>query len=110
MKIKKIILILILIYLLVNVIDSDMITSQYDDLEIKSNLSLKKKDLPNEFDDEALKIVNDFIKKTHNLNREWAIYFDYTAGEILKVGYGEKNNVKITFRKKEFEGCHVVYS
>ncbi len=71
---------------MVNVFDGNVICRQYEDLKINSNLSLEKEDVPQEFSNEALKTINDFIGKTHNLSCEWVIYFDYKTGEILKCG------------------------
>ena len=105
MKIRNIFL--SLIFLVVSMVDSSVICRQYYDLELKSNFSLKRDDLPQEFGDGAFETVNEFIGKTHDLDCEWAIYFDYISGEILKCGKGENDNVGITFRECEFEDHHV---
>lgn len=88
MTIKNIIL--CLIFLVVSMLNSNVICKNYNDLKINSNLSVKKDDLPQEFSDDALKTINEFIQKTRQLDSEWAIYFDYKTGEILKCGKGKK--------------------
>ena len=105
MKIKNIIL--CMIFLVVGILNSNQICSEYYDLDIESNLTVKKDDLPEEFSDEALTTVNEFIQKTHDLDCEWVIYFDYNTGEILKCGKGGNDNVNITFKDDEFKNNHV---
>lgn len=75
MKIKNIIL--SMIFLVVGILNADQICKEYEKLGLESNLSIKKDDLPQEFSEEALITINEFIQKTHNLDCEWAIYFDY---------------------------------
>jgi hypothetical protein len=80
---------------------------EYRKLE-KNNVGLiRKEDLPSEFSDNAYKTITDFIQKTKNLDYEWAIFFDYLTGEILKCAKGISDAVKINFEDDEFEGCHV---
>lgn len=67
MKIKNIMITLIILMACI----LDEVCRKYDGLEIRSNFALKKEDLPQEFGGEALKTVNEFIGKTHGLNREW---------------------------------------
>ena len=105
MKIKNIIL--SLIFLVLGMLNSKVICSEYNDLDIMNTLSIKKDDLPIEFSDDALKTVNEFIQKTHNLDNEWALYFDYVTGKILECGKGDNDDVKISFNEDEFEGCHI---
>ncbi|MBQ9160504.1 MAG: hypothetical protein IJ122_04165 [Methanobrevibacter sp.] len=83
------------------------ICKEYGELEIKNNISIKKEDLPGEFGDNAFETINEFIKKTHHLNHEWVMYFDYNTGEILKCGKGENNKVKIDFKDGEFDNFNV---
>ena len=80
----------------------------YQKLKTENVSSIRMEDLPSEFSDEAFKTVDEFIKKTRNLDYEFVVYFDYVTGEILKCAKGIKNNVKITFDDGEFEGHHVV--
>lgn len=44
-------------------LNSNTICKEYEDLEIKSKISLKKEDLPEEFGDNAFETINEFIKK-----------------------------------------------
>lgn len=105
MKIKNIVL--SMIFLVISMSKANQICIEYEKLEIESNFSVKKEDLPQEFSDEALRTINEFIQKTHDLDCEWAIYFDYNTGKILKCGKGGNDNVNITFEDDEFENCHV---
>lgn len=41
-----------------------------------------------EFSENALKTINEFIKKTYDLEYEIVLYFDYVTGEILKCAIG----------------------
>lgn len=50
-----------------------------------------------EFSENALKTINEFIKKTYDLEYEIVLYFDYVTGEILKCAIGDIDNVKIDF-------------
>ena len=80
---------------------------EYNDLENMNVPIIKKDDLPSEFSDNAYRIIVDFIQKTRCLDYEWAIFFDYSTGEILKCAKGITNKVKIDFDDGEFEGCHI---
>jgi hypothetical protein len=80
---------------------------EYNDLENKNVAIIKKEDLPSEFGDNAYRTIVEFIQKTKFLDYEWAIFFDYTTGEILKCAKGMINKVKIDFEEGEFEGRHI---
>ena len=86
-------------------VDSDF--EEYKKLEKKNVGLIRKEDLPAEFSDKAYKTIVDFIQKTKNLDYEWAIFFDYLTGEILKCAKGISDEVKIYFDDDEFEGYHV---
>ena len=62
-------------------------------LKIKDVPSIKRTDLPSEFSDEAFKIVDEFIRKTIDLNYEILIYFDYVEGKILKCKNWKRNKM-----------------
>ena len=80
---------------------------EYRKLE-KTNVRLiRKEDLPSEFSGNAYRTIVDFIQKTKDLDYEWAIFFDYLAGEIFKCAKGISDEVKIYFEDNEFEGRHV---
>lgn len=104
MKNKNILIyIMIIVTLMLNFLN----LTKYERLNAKTNKTIKISDLPEEFSQDALKTINDFIQKTHNLNYEIVIYFDYITGEILKCGIGSLNRVKLKFVEGEFEGHSV---
>ena len=80
---------------------------EYMKLETRNVSIVKREDLPFEFSDEAYKTIVGFIQKTKDLNYEWAIFFDYVTGEILKCVKGESDNVNVDFEEGEFEDCHI---
>ena len=91
---------LVITLMISDITDSDL--EKYLKLENNNVASVKKSDLPSEFSDEAFKVVDEFIRKTADLNYEILIYFDYTTGEILKCKIGSTTNVKLNFEKNEF--------
>ena len=98
---------ILFIFLFLNVfIDSECL-NEYKKLEIKDCPSVNRRDLPDEFSSEAYNTIDDFIKKTHDLEYECALYFDYKSGQILKCEMGRINEVKIDFIEGEFENNHV---
>lgn len=99
------IIFLVITLMISDVTDSDL--EKYLKLENTNVASVKKSDLPSEFSDEAFKVVDEFIRKTADLNYEILIYFDYTTGEILKCKIGEINKVKIELKENEFKGHNV---
>ena len=80
---------------------------KYKKLKINDDPSIRKTDLPNDFSTKAFEIVDEFIKKTIDLDYEILIFFDYITGEILKCKIGDENNVEIDFENEEFNGKHV---
>lgn len=88
-----------------DVADNDL--EQYLKLETSNVASVKKSDLPSEFSDKAFKIVDEFIRKTIDLDYEILLLFDYTTGDILKCKIGSENNVEIQYNDDEFNGRHV---
>ena len=69
--------------------------------------SIRRSDLPNEFTDDSFKTVDEFIRKTANLNFECVIYFDYITGEVLKCAIGKLDEVILNFDRDEFRGKHI---
>lgn len=57
MKTKNILIIIVI--LLLNIFEKN----KYDKLEKTSNKSIKQTDLPNDFSENALKTINEFIQK-----------------------------------------------
>lgn len=99
--------ILYLIVLAFSLLNIGIDYDEYNDLENKNVAIIKKEDLPSEFGDNAYRTIVEFIQKTKFLDYEWAIFFDYTTGEILKCAKGMINKVKIDFEEGEFEGRHI---
>lgn len=61
----------------------DMDWIKYKSLKVDKSLkSINKIDLPDEFCEEACELVNQFRRKTVNLDDEWMLYFDYKTGEV----------------------------
>ncbi len=104
MMFRKIMRIIICIMSLIN---KKSECEKYRKLKIKDVSSIKQSDLPQEFSDNAFKVVDDFIRKTINLDYEILLYFDYTTGEILRCAIGEKTTVELEFEYDEFDGKHV---
>ena len=76
---------------------------KYVKLKLNDAPLIKKSDLPSEFSDEAFKVVNEFIKKTIDLDYEILIFFDYNSGEILQCKIGKINKVKIELKENKFK-------
>lgn len=98
---------IVLIFLLVNLLSLGHDFDDYQRLKKENVASIKREDLPREFSDEAFQTVDEFIKKTRNLDFECALFFDYISGEVLKFGKGVGSNVKLTYETEEFLGKHV---
>ena len=105
MKFKKNIFYLII--LVFCVLNNNDLCEKYNKLKTHDFPSIKKEELPEEFSDLAFKTIDIFIKKTFKLDYECVIYFDYMTGEILRCSIGKTDEVKIDFKKDEFEGQHV---
>lgn len=67
--------IIIIIAILSGINDSDF--EKYQKLEVKNVASIKKSDLPSEFSDEAFWTVDEFIRKTRDIDYEILLFFDY---------------------------------
>ena len=59
--------------------------------------------MPQDFSDKAFEVVDEFIRKTVDINYEILLYFDYITGEILKCKIGEKNRIKLDFEENELK-------
>ena len=105
MKFRNLIIYLIIFAFCILNVDSDF--GEYRKLEKKNVGLIRKEDLPSEFSDKAYRTIIDFIRKTKNLDYEWAIFFDYLTGEILRCAKGDGENVDMNFEDDEFEGYHV---
>ena len=99
---------ILIVFVLVDMLSVNSACEEYKKLDVEKDLlTIKKEDLPDEFSDKAFKTIDDFIKKTYNLDYECLIYFDYISGEIVKCAMGKYNNVKISFRDGEFDDYHI---
>ena len=96
-----------LFFVMVSMLDFESDLDEYQKLEIINVSSIRREDLPSDFSDEAFKTVDEFIRKTRDLNYEFVIYFDYVTGEILKCVKGENDNVNLKFEENEFNGCSI---
>ena len=106
MKIKNKILIIICLFLaLIQTDESDC--EKYRKLKAYDVTSINKSDLPSEFSEKAFRLVDEFIKKTSNLDYEIVIFFDYMTGEIIKCRIGIKDQVKLKFNDEEFKGKNI---
>lgn len=93
---------------LLSIIESDKTDfEKYKKLKINNVPSIEKSDLPPEFGEKSFKIVDEFIKKTINLDYEILIYFDYITGDLLKCKIGTESSIEVQFKDREFEGKHV---
>lgn len=104
MNFRKIISIIICFISLIN---SESECEKYSKLKIKDVASIRPSDLPHEFSFEAFKVVDEFIRKTIDLNYEIVLFFDYVTGEILRCAIGGKTTVELKFEDNEFNGKHV---
>ena len=107
MLIKKIELaIIVMLSILINDSEeSDL--ERYMNLKIEDTPSINRTDLPSEFSYESFEIVDEFIRKTKNIDYEILLYFDYIEGEILKCKIVSASNGKLIFEDDEFKGMHV---
>ena len=80
---------------------------KYKKLEIRDVASIKKSDLPPEFCDKAFVIVDEFIRKTRDLDFEIMIYFDYETGDILERKIGGATTVELEFDENTFDEKHI---
>lgn len=70
-----------------------------------------KDDLPPDFCNMAVKLVDLFRKKTIDLDYECLMYFDYTTGELIYCFIGDENQIKneindIHFKDKNIASIH----
>ena len=69
---------------------------KYRHLEVNWNIkAITKKDLPNDFSNKAVKLIDLFRKKTINLDYECLIYFDYITGELIYCFVNDNGKCKI---------------
>ena len=86
--------------------DKDWI--KYNLLRVNSSLkSINPKDLPNDFCDDACRLVDEFRRKTVNEEEEWMLYFDYMEGDVIYCWQGNVGESGGGFERKNFEGRHI---
>ena len=86
--------------------DKDWI--KYQSLKVdKTVKSINPKDLPEDFGDEACRLVDEFRKKTVNEKVEWLLYFDYKTGEVIYCWEGEKGKCGGVYDKLKFKGRNI---
>lgn len=67
---------------------------EYKRLEIDESVkSVNPKDLPDDFCDEACRLVDEFHRKTVNEKVEWMLYFDYMTGEVIYCWKGYEDRI-----------------
>ena len=102
MKTKILIYIIIIASMLLNV-EKDSDCEKYEKLEIKNAPSIKREDLPEEFSEKAFETVDEFIRKTADLNYEIALHFDYMTGEIINCAIGKLDKVEIEVNEEQMK-------
>ena len=83
MKIEN--MMICIVVLLTNLVDIDVDFKDYENLKINNVPSINPMDLPLEFGEGAFKTVDEFIKKTHYIDCEWVIHFDYLLVKSLNA-------------------------
>lgn len=73
--------------------------------------SITKDDLPPDFCNMAVKLVDLFRKKTFDLDYECLMYFDYTTGELIYCFIGDENQINnfvddVHFKDKNIASIH----
>ena len=65
------------------------------------------KDLPNDFSEDACRLVDEFRRKTLDEKVEWMIYFDYQTGEVIYCWEGEEGRCLGDMEVTNFMGRNV---
>ena len=73
----------------------------------KSLKSINSSDLPSDFCKKACDLVDEFRRKTVNLEEEWMLYFDYLTGDIIYCWQGEVGKSGGDFERKHFKGRYI---
>lgn len=78
--------------------------------KLKCDWSMKSiipSDLPDDFCDESCRLVDEFRRKTVNVDVEWMLYFDYMTGEVIYCWEGEGGTSGGDFDRIHFQGRNV---
>lgn len=73
----------------------------------KAVKSINPEDLPKEFCRDACKLVDEFRRKTVNLDDEWMLYFDYATGEVIYCFEGEGGRTGGVYESVNFENRNI---
>ena len=86
--------------------DTDWI--EYKLLKVdKSVKPINPEDLPEDFCEEACRLVDEFHRKTVNQKVEWMLYFDYKTGEVVYCWKGEEGRAIGDFEKIIVKGRNI---
>lgn len=71
--------------------------ARYRHLPIYWSISpITRDDLPDEFSQKAVNVVDMFRRKTHDLDCECLIYFDIVSGNIVSCNFSDGNNYNVS--------------
>lgn len=73
----------------------------------KSLKSINPEDLPGDFCKKACDLVDEFRRKTVNLEEEWMLYFDYLTGNIIYCWQGKIGESGGGFNREQFRGRNI---
>ena len=81
---------------------------EYNKLKLNTLVkTMSKNDLPKDFSQKAIELVNEFHQKTVDEEIEWLLYFDYITGEILYCFKGDDNSTDAILDKLHLINHHV---
>lgn len=81
---------------------------EYERLTIDKNVnSIKPKYLPEDFCDEACRLIEEFHRKTVNEKIEWVLYLDYRTGEVIYCWKGGSGECRMDFEKINLFGRNI---
>ena len=81
---------------------------EYNKLKLNTLVkTMNKNDLPKDFSQKAIELVNEFHQKTVDEEIEWLLYFDYITGEILYCFKGDDNSTDAILDKLHLINHHV---
>lgn len=82
---------------------------EYQRLNVDENVkSINPRDLPEDFCDEACRVIDDFRRKTACEEVEWVLYVDYRTGEVIYCWKGESGNCDIDWERIHLNGKKIV--
>ena len=63
--------------------------------------------MPFDFCEKACVLVDEFRRKTYNLEEEWVIYFDYSTGEVIYCFEGTSGECKCKYERINFNNKNI---